>query len=334
MFRRRVDDGSHGHARDAALRQQHVRAVLDGSHLVPERNRLGAPRHPPLLVGRAVRARLRALRPAAVPGLRALQSRRPAGVGRRWCRRRARGRVRARRRVVLVVIHASALVGGHLRRSLARQSRKLLQTRLFFAFSDSTENSLTPREFLERRDSRDGAPRFEATTAGPRVTCARRVRPARLGAADRVDERGEGRVSRRDSVSRARRRVRSIASGVFPNVGVCGKGCEGFDTARETLLRTFAFHRARRARAKRRSRRTARPRSRARNARDSFWMVFGGVHAYLDGRTNERDGRALRRRGERVSVLFATCCVARKRKGTVTAKTGAAGSAGSDSAEV
>ena len=69
-------------------------------------------------------------------------------------------------------------------------------------------------------------------------------------------------------------------------------------------LATFAFHRARRARAKRRSRRTARPRARARNARDAFGSLSGGARAYLDGRTNERDGRALRRRGERVSVLF------------------------------
>lgn len=69
-------------------------------------------------------------------------------------------------------------------------------------------------------------------------------------------------------------------------------------------LERFAFHRARRARAKRRSRRTARPRARARNARDAFGSLSGGARAYLDGRTNERDGRALRRRGERVSVLF------------------------------
>mmetsp|Transcript_10817 Transcript_10817/g.46052 ORF Transcript_10817/g.46052 Transcript_10817/m.46052 type:complete len:315 (+) Transcript_10817:887-1831(+) len=114
LFRRRVDDGGDGHARDAALRQQHVRAVLDGPRLVPERDGLGAPRHAALLVRRASRARQRALRAAAVPGLGALQAGRPAGVGRRRRRGRARGRVRARRRVVVVVIRASALVGGHV----------------------------------------------------------------------------------------------------------------------------------------------------------------------------------------------------------------------------
>jgi hypothetical protein len=50
----------------------------------------------------------------------------------------------------------------------------------------------------------------------------------------------------------------------FPWTPECaGKGFKGFDTARETLLRTFAFHRARLGSAKRCSRIDARPRERA-----------------------------------------------------------------------
>ena len=137
---------------------------------------------------------------------------------------------------------------------------------------------------------------------------------------------GEGQTPR---VSLARASTRAVHRvGRFPNAGVCGKGCEGFDTARETLLRTFALHRARRARAKRRSRRTARPRARARNARDAFGSLSGGARAYLDGRTNERDGRALRRRGERVSVLFRDLLRRAKARGDTHCEDGRGGELG------
>lgn len=166
---------------------------------------------------------------------------------------------------------------------------------------------------LEKENSRvfanSQAPRLAVTGLGLRGTTVARgdVRAARSaceGPRGGAGERGgEGRVSRRESLARARRRARPIASGVFRTPACAERGARA-SIPRGKRSCAFAFHRARRARAKRRSRRTARPRARARNARDAFGVVSGGARTYLDGRTNEREGRALRRRGERVSVLF------------------------------
>jgi hypothetical protein len=89
------------------------------------------------------------------------------------------------------------------------------------------------------------------------------------------------RVSRARASTRAAHRV-----GRFPNAGVCGKGCEGFDTARETLLRICVSSREACARETALAADRATARARAKRPR----RVRGGIRgrSHVPGRSNER----------------------------------------------
>ena len=161
------------------------------------------------------------------------------------------------------------------------------------------------------------------------------ARSACEGPRRRVGEREGGGEGQTPRVSLARASTRAVHRvGRFPNAGVCGKGCEGFDTARETLLRDLRFI-ARGVRARKGARGGPRDRARARETPATRSGHYPGALARTS--TVERTNATAARSDDGASesrFFFATCCVARKREGTHTAKTGAAGSSGSDSAGV
>lgn len=154
--------------------------------------------------------------------------------------------------------------------------------------------------------------------------CARRVRPATVRAAGWVNERGEGRVRRRESLSRARRRARSIASGVFRTPACAERGarasiprgkrsCEICVSSREACAREKALAADRataRARAKRprrvrvtirgRSRvpRRSNERTRRPRAPTTGRASLGSFSRLVASRESER-GQTLRRRARR-----------------------------------
>ena len=243
LFRGRFDDGGDGHARDAALRQQHVRAVLDGPRLVPERSRLGAPPSDASCSPRRWRP------PACPPSRCCPRASRPSGRASRrswsspasWARPGARSRQPSRcsRR------HPRVGVCWWPSTAVRWFAKSLENARSLVLFSDavadsdenslkfSTENSQAPRLAVtglgasRRPRARGWGVRGALTCEGPR---------------GRVGEReGEGGGSDAASLSRARVDARGPSRRAFSERRRVRKGVRGLRYRAGNALATLRF---------------------------------------------------------------------------------------------